>query len=230
VPKIPSEIEQAAASSLLPAQLREVTLDLCLLLLGQLFVVQPVDQGDRVPPKQREELRFNGIGPGDSYLGMWRMVNLYRRRLDQIVTRISHHERRGAFDAGELAKLERDERYYSEQITHLYSKLLVHEKPKVQAIEVKGDPASPLYHEADLKNLPDEDLDALARILPKLGGTTGEHACLRQKNPPRNRGFLRQPSADAGADCSNNGGRRHRRNAGPARNAIDLPRSDLCLE
>ena len=65
-------VKQALAAGLLPPQLPKVTLDLCLLLLGQLFVVQPVDQGDRVPPKQREELRFNGIGPGDSYLGMWR--------------------------------------------------------------------------------------------------------------------------------------------------------------
>jgi hypothetical protein len=60
MPKIPDEIEQAAASSLLPEQLREVTLDPCLLFLlrevtldpcllflGPLFVVYPVDQGDR---------------------------------------------------------------------------------------------------------------------------------------------------------------------------------------
>jgi hypothetical protein len=35
-----------------------------------------------VPLEQREELRRNGIGPGDSYIGMWRMVNRYRYRLD----------------------------------------------------------------------------------------------------------------------------------------------------
>ena len=126
-----------------------------------------------LPPEQREELRFNGIGPGDSYLDVWRMVNLYRRRLDQIVTRISHHERRGALDAGELAKMERDERYYSAQITSLYGKLLVHEKPKLASVEFKGDQQKPIFQEVDLRNLSNEDLDALARILPKLGGATG---------------------------------------------------------
>jgi hypothetical protein len=151
-----------------------------------------------LPPEQREELRFNGIGPGDSYLDVWRMVNLYRRRLDQIVTRISHHERRGALDAGELAKMERDERYYSAQITSLCGKLLVHEKPKLASVELKGDPQSPLYHEVDLKNLSDEDLHALARILPKLGGASqsGELAAGAQGNAPA-RGGARAPAGRA---------------------------------
>jgi hypothetical protein len=37
-----------------------------------------------LPPKQREELRYRGIGPGDSYIGMWRMVNAYRFKLNAL--------------------------------------------------------------------------------------------------------------------------------------------------
>jgi hypothetical protein len=119
-----------------------------------------------LPPKQREELHYQGIGPGDSYIGMWRMVNAYRFKLNALYK----DQKRDDVTPVEERQLEMDIRYYSEQITHLYSKLLVHEKPKLQAIEVKGDPTSPVYHEVDLKGLSDRDLDDLARILPKLGG------------------------------------------------------------
>ena len=47
VPEIPNEIEETTAAGLLPTELRKITFDLCLLLLGQLFVVHSVDQGDR---------------------------------------------------------------------------------------------------------------------------------------------------------------------------------------
>jgi hypothetical protein len=39
-------------------------------------------------------------------------------------------------------ELEKDIRYYSKQITSLYSKLLVHEKPKLASVEVNGDQRS----------------------------------------------------------------------------------------
>ena len=73
----------------------------------------------------------------------------------------------------EERQLEKDIRYYCERITFIYGKLLVHEKPKLASVEFKGDQQNPVYHEVDLKNLSDEDLNALARILPKLGGATG---------------------------------------------------------
>ena len=123
-----------------------------------------------LPPKQREELHYQGIGPGDSYIGMWRMVNAYRSKLNALFK----DKARDDVTPVEERQLELDIRYYSEQITHLYSKLLVHEKPKLQAIEVKGDPQGPHYHEADLRRLSREDLLALARILPKLGGAPSE--------------------------------------------------------
>jgi hypothetical protein len=46
----------------------------------------------------------------------------------------------------EWRKLEKHIRYYSEQITVLYSKLLVYEKPKLASVEVKDDQQNPIYH------------------------------------------------------------------------------------
>jgi hypothetical protein len=37
-----------------------------------------------LPPEEREQLWYGGIGPGDSYIGMWRMVNAYRFRLNAL--------------------------------------------------------------------------------------------------------------------------------------------------
>jgi hypothetical protein len=76
-------------------------------------------------------------------------------------------------------QLEKDIRYYCERITFLYAKLLVHEKPKLSSVEFKGDQQRPVYCELDLeldlRRLPAEDpLRALARILPQLGGATGQ--------------------------------------------------------
>ena len=123
-------------------------------------------------PEQREELRWNGIGPGDSYIGLWRMVNRHRHRLATV---------QGMLDAKTLPpsrrhELEKTERYLSEQIVSIYAKLLGHEKPKLASVEFKGDPKDPLQTQIDLTCLPDEDLYALSRILPKLGGATGPDA------------------------------------------------------
>jgi hypothetical protein len=135
-------------------------------------------------PGQRDALHWNGIGPGDSYIGMWRMLNHYRYRLSRIQAFMEELRRRYVsgkvpeekrrIDLGVLEKAERDERYCTEQIIFLYSKLLPHEKAKLQSITVSGDASNPLHHVVDLKGLPDDDLHALARILPKLGGST-EH-------------------------------------------------------
>jgi len=121
-----------------------------------------------LPPEQREELHYQGIGPGDSYVGMWRMVNRYRYRLNSL-----DQEMRADMTTSKWYELEKHARYYPEQITSLYGKLLVHEKPKLASVEFKGDQQKPIFQEVDLRNLSNEDLDALARILPKLGGATG---------------------------------------------------------
>jgi hypothetical protein len=64
------------------------------------------------------------------------------------------------------------ERYYAERVVAIYCKLLGHEKPKLQAITLMGDPKNPLHMTHDLSVLSDGELDALSRILPKLGGST----------------------------------------------------------
>jgi hypothetical protein len=111
-------------------------------------------------------LRYKGIGPGDSFVGMWRMVNFYRYRLN-----ILDQEMRTETTPSKSCELEKDSRYYSEQITSIYGKLLIHEKPRLSSVEVKGDPQNPLHTNVDLTGLPDEDIHALARIIPKLGGS-----------------------------------------------------------
>jgi hypothetical protein len=39
-------------------------------------------------------------------------------------------------------------------------------------VKVSGDGTNPMFAKVDLSHLPDEDIHALARILPKLGGGT----------------------------------------------------------
>jgi hypothetical protein len=43
VPEVPDKLEQALAAGLLPAELPEITLDLCLLFLGPLSADKSVD-------------------------------------------------------------------------------------------------------------------------------------------------------------------------------------------
>ena len=150
-----------------------------------------------LPPEQREELHYQGIGPGDSYVGMWRMVNRYRYRLHYIEAALA---KMLSLDDPGRAILEKKERYYSEQIIALYSKLLPHEKPKLQSIEVRGDQQGPVYHKVDLDILSDQDLHALARILPKLGGASqsGEPAAGARRDAPA-RGGGRAPTGRARA-------------------------------
>ena len=74
----------------------------------------------------------------------------------------------------ERMALEEKDDLLTQRILTTYGKLLLHEKPRLQSVEVKGDPQGPHYHEADLSRLSREDLLALARILPKLGGAPSE--------------------------------------------------------
>jgi hypothetical protein len=74
----------------------------------------------------------------------------------------------------QAAEIELLKRSYLEQVAVLYSQVLRCEKPTLKSLEVKGDPKNPLHIQAapaDLSGLPKEDLHALARILPKLGGS-----------------------------------------------------------
>ena len=121
--------------------------------------------------QEREALRFNGIGPGDSYVGMWRMVNWYRRHLTALEGRMGKKQKQGV---RALAAMKADKHYLAERICGLYAKLLNHEMPRLQSIEFKGDPSNPVHTQADLRGLSDADLQALARILPKLGGANGQ--------------------------------------------------------
>jgi hypothetical protein len=73
------------------------------------------------------------------------------------------------------------QRWCLDHIEGLYKMLLPHEKARLQSITLTGDSSHPVYHEVDLKGLPTEDLKALARILPKLGGAPAEPAAPKGK-------------------------------------------------
>jgi hypothetical protein len=55
-------------------------------------------------------------------------------------------------------ELEQAERYYAEQVVAIYGRLLGHEKPKLQAITLMGDPKNPLHMTHDLSVLSDGEL------------------------------------------------------------------------
>jgi hypothetical protein len=42
-----------------------------------------------LPPEKRDELRFAGLGPGDAYIVMWRVLNTYRREPNGRETRLT---------------------------------------------------------------------------------------------------------------------------------------------
>jgi hypothetical protein len=124
-------------------------------------------------PEERDGLRWRGIGPGDSYVGIWRLLNLYRMKLVKVQEMMTKHGE-GSRSPGSAMSYEEKEQLYLDRIQEIYKALLPHEKAKLQSITHLGDPAHPVYHEVDLKGLPTEDLKALARILPKLGGAAAE--------------------------------------------------------
>jgi hypothetical protein len=109
-------------------------------------------------PEQRKGLHYNGIGPGDSYVGTWVLLNFYRRKLTHTLKALTNEKTSPA------ARLEHNEiqRWCLDHIEGLYKMLLPHEKARLQSITLTGDPSTPVYHEVDLKGLPTEDLKALA--------------------------------------------------------------------
>jgi hypothetical protein len=118
--------------------------------------------------------------------GCGEMLNRDRRRLELIERRMATltnslnnellSDQQSADSRLEKAALEEKDDLLSQRVLTAYGNLLLHEKPKLQSIEVKGDPRNPLNMKIDLSALPDEDLHALARILPKLGGAIGPDA------------------------------------------------------
>jgi hypothetical protein len=113
-----------------------------------------------VPPEKRDELRYQGLGPGDAYIVMWRALNLYRRRLADLGSPLPPVEAGSKWE------------YLMERITDCCATLMPFEKARLTAVQVSGDGTNPMFAKVDLSHLPDEDIHALARILPKLGGGT----------------------------------------------------------
>ena len=118
-----------------------------------------------LPPEKRDELRFAGLGPGDAYIVMWRVLNTYRRRAAIL---------QGLPDLSDEQQLRVDD--LLERIIACCTSLMPYEKARLTAVKVSGDSGNPMFAKVDLSHLPDEDIHALARILPKLGGGTATGA------------------------------------------------------
>lgn len=119
-----------------------------------------------LPPAKRDELHWAGLGPGDGYIGTWKMVHSLRHTLIGIMDNLHRDDLtddvRKAF--------EEKRRYYTQQILACYCTVMPYEKAKLQSITLMGDPNKPLHMTHDFSSLSDGELDVLARILPKLGG------------------------------------------------------------
>jgi hypothetical protein len=83
---------------------------------------------------KREELRWNGIGPGDAYVGIWRIVNAYRRKAHEVQIGLS----RPNIMPATKHELEKERRYLMEQIIDIYSTILPFEKAKLAAVTLTG--------------------------------------------------------------------------------------------
>ena len=118
-----------------------------------------------LPPEKRDELRFAGLGPGEAYIVMWRVLNTYRRRAAIL---------QGLPDLSDEQQLRVDD--LLERIIACCTSLMPYEKARLTAVKVSGDSGNPMFAKVDLSHLPDEDIHALARILPKLGGGTANGA------------------------------------------------------
>jgi hypothetical protein len=125
----------------------------------------------------------DGIGPGDAYVGFWKTVANYRRRLSQIVAMLKKEN----LPPETRRELKKDMRYYSEQVVMIYGKVIGFERPLLKSIQVKGDPDNPLNvnMDLDLSGLSDEELVVLARILPKLGGASAAENSAVEDNAPK---------------------------------------------
>jgi hypothetical protein len=74
-------------------------------------------------PEERNGLIWRGIGPGDSYVGIWRLLNLYRSKLVRVqeqMTRFGEGSRTG----GSGMTFEEKEQVYLDRIEGIYRALL----------------------------------------------------------------------------------------------------------
>jgi hypothetical protein len=128
------------------------------------------------------------VGPGDGYIGFWKTVKYYRQKIAGIERAL----RDDKLSPMTRRELKADARYYAEQVTMIYGKVIGLEKAKLQSITLKGDPDNPLQMnlnmDLDLSVLSEEELAVLARILPKLGSASGPASAAQDVLPEGGRG------------------------------------------
>jgi hypothetical protein len=97
---------------------------------------------------------------------MWRLINVYRCIAGIADPKCSKVRMRS---------LLAERRYLMKQIVNTFTKVMPYEKAKLAAFTISGDPKAPLHVEYDYSKLTDNELEVLARIIPKLGGASSRY-------------------------------------------------------
>jgi hypothetical protein len=118
----------------------------------------------------RERFRRIGLGPGESYIGLWRICGDYLEMRDALRRKLASEGLKGVARQRALARHD----LLQEQICEVLRFILPFERPKLAAIEVSGDQINPARVKPDLTKLTDEELGQLERIVLKVGtGASG---------------------------------------------------------
>jgi hypothetical protein len=120
--------------------------------------------------KDRERFQRVGLGPGESYVGLWRICCDYLETREVIRKRLAGDALKGR--ARQFALNRHD--LLQERIRDLLQRLLPFERPRLSSIEMSGDQLNPTRVKPDLTKLTDEELRQLERIVLKVGtGASG---------------------------------------------------------
>jgi hypothetical protein len=95
----------------------------------------------------------HNIGPGDSYIGLWRLVSHYRHRLFGVQRSLAN----GPLTHSRRQELERDERYLTKRIVKIY--VIAARKTEIELDRFEGRPAEPAAHGMSLNHWKDELYD-----------------------------------------------------------------------
>jgi hypothetical protein len=118
--------------------------------------------------EDRARFQRIGLGPGESYIGLWRLCADYLEAREIIRKRLASEALKGRARQAQLDEHNR----LQEMIRDLLQRLLPFERPRLQAIAVTGDLLHPERVKPDLTKLTDTELKQLEKIVLKVGGAT----------------------------------------------------------
>jgi hypothetical protein len=118
----------------------------------------------------RERFRRVGLGPGESYVGLWRICADHLEIREAIRRKLASDD----LKASERRLMMARHDLLQEQLVDILRFILPFERPKLSPIEVSGDQLNPARVKPDLTKLTDEELGQLEKIVLKVGtGASG---------------------------------------------------------